>query len=114
MAVSSSLLTGVILLVLQGLVVIVLGVDGQMFSNRYALQSATEIDLDVYENTFNMFFYFATAMFTVLGFGMLHAYFRRAPWSGPFIAIFIVSITVAFAPLIFKFWFSVFFGFDDN
>jgi hypothetical protein len=57
----------------------------------------------VYGNIFIL-----SAIFTVIGFGLLLTYFSSATATGLFTSFFIVSFTVIVAPILQKFWFNVF------
>ena len=49
-----------------------------------------------------------SAVFTIIGFGMLFTYFKHSPASSFFISIFVVSFTIILSPIFSKFWFNVF------
>jgi hypothetical protein len=49
-----------------------------------------------------------TAIFTVIGFGMLLMYFKKMTESALFTSLFIVSFTVLLLPMAMKFWYNVF------
>ena len=51
-----------------------------------------------------------TAMFAVIGFGMLFIYFKKMTESALFSSLFIVSFTMLFSPVLQKFWYNVFVG----
>lgn len=49
-----------------------------------------------------------SAVFTVIGFGLLFVYFRNSTVSALFTSIFIVSFTILMSPIFQKFWFNIF------
>lgn len=48
------------------------------------------------------------ALFVLVGFGMLMSLYRFGSWLGMTTAIIVVAISIQLAPLLQKFWFSVF------
>lgn len=67
-------------------------------------------------STNSMSVYFVmTAVFTILGFGLIFAYFKTATMTGLFLSTFIVSFTMLLSPILQKWWFNVFiYGFNGN
>jgi hypothetical protein len=49
-----------------------------------------------------------TAIFVVIGFGLLLSYFKRATFSALFVSIFTVSLTAIVSPILQKLWFNIF------
>jgi len=49
-----------------------------------------------------------SAVFTVIGFGLLFIYFKNSTASALFTSIFIVSFTILISPIFQKFWFNIF------
>jgi len=70
------------------------------FSNKYPVTRATQ---SLYCNLFII-----SSIFTVIGFGMLFAFFKKATFNAFFTSIFIVSFTFLISPIFQKFWFNVF------
>jgi hypothetical protein len=50
----------------------------------------------------------ATAIFTVIGFGLLMMFFKKTSESALFSSLFIVSFTIIASPIFHKFWYNIF------
>lgn len=60
------------------------------------------------------FYFLISAIFTVLGFGLIFVYFKTGTATSIFLSLFIVSMTMLLSPILQKFWYNVFIkGFID-
>jgi hypothetical protein len=83
------------------------GIDG-----FYYQEGTTPIPASPYQRAelypFQPYSVILLAVFVLVGFGMVLSYYRFAHWLGMATAILVVALSVQLAPLIQKFWFSVF------
>jgi hypothetical protein len=49
-----------------------------------------------------------TALFVVIGFGMVFIYFKKTTQTAMFLSLFTVSFTIIGSPILQKFWYNVF------
>lgn len=75
----------------------------------YGLAGSYFVEPDPLEATYNQVFSdILLGLFVLVGFGMVLSFYRFGSWLGMATAIIVVAVSVQLAPLIQKFWFSVF------
>jgi len=81
------------------------GTEIRLVGSPYTYPHINYISQTIYGNLFIL-----SSIFTVIGFGLLFAFFKSASASGLFMSLFIVSFTIITSPFLQKFWFNIFIG----
>lgn len=75
----------------------------------YGLAGSFFVEANSDDATYNQVFAIVImALFVLVGFGLVLSYYRFGNWLGMATSILVVAVSVQLAPLIQKFWFSVF------
>jgi ABC-type transport system involved in multi-copper enzyme maturation permease subunit len=75
----------------------------------YGLAGSYFVEPNPDDATYNQVFSVVLlGLFVLVGFGMVLSFYRFGSWLGMATAIIVVAVSVQLAPLIQKFWFSVF------
>lgn len=78
------------------------------FVSEYAVVSSTSMPINFTTLTIFSNLFIVTAIFTVIGFGLLFVHFKRMSESAFFVSLFITSFTIIFSPIIQKLWYNIF------
>ena len=84
----------------------VLCIYGWASENRVVSSTSQPVNLN-YQPLFSSLF-ILTALFTVIGFGLLFMHFKRMSETAIFTSLFITSLTLITSPFIQKFWYNIF------